>query len=484
MGPPGAVAPALRRRARTPSRPAAGVHRAGHRVGARPSWPSSTTTTPAWARRPARQEQRFGAARGGRHVAAAERVLRPPVPRGVELHPRPRGAAAPRRGRGQDHVGQRLPPPRGLLALERAGSSSSPSPGSIRSRWRPWWAATRPSVYGFDLDALAPHRRPGRSPRRPTWPTPLASTGSPTRPCAVRPSPWPRPARPRTVLTARPDRRLDRSPTDRPERRHPMAQIRYGARTPAQLEDREVKATSVGAWSTSLTASYETDPERHRRRPAPAARRPPTSPWCGCRWPPSTSARVGRPSAPAPSRCAPATRDTVGYYPLVMPMTTEQSVIGGRETFGEPKKLGQVELVTRDGDAITGTVHPAGGHLRRDRGPGRRVRWIRRPTRSAPTSTSSSCRAPDGKGFDSDPSLVYCQRNDTTRAARAGRGRGRPARVPLRSGGRPAGAPPRRADLSEQKRSIQRGEIVARVPAADVIPFVHQRYDDLAPRSE
>ncbi len=40
-----------------------------------------------------------------------------------------------------------------------------------------------------------------------------------------------------------------------------MAQIRYGARTPAQLEDREVKATSVGAWSTSLTASYETDPE-------------------------------------------------------------------------------------------------------------------------------------------------------------------------------------------------------------------------------
>ena len=40
-----------------------------------------------------------------------------------------------------------------------------------------------------------------------------------------------------------------------------MGRIRYGARTKEELEDREVKATSVGAWSTSLTAIYETDPE-------------------------------------------------------------------------------------------------------------------------------------------------------------------------------------------------------------------------------
>ena len=32
---------------------------------------------------------------------------------------------------------------------------------------------------------------------------------------------------------------------------------------------------------------------------------------------------------------------TVGDYALLMPMTTEQAVIGGRETFGEPKKLGR-----------------------------------------------------------------------------------------------------------------------------------------------
>ncbi len=45
--------------------------------------------------------------------------------------------------------------------------------------------------------------------------------------------------------------------------------------------------------------------------------------------------------------------DMVGGYPLVMPMTTEQAVVGGRETFGEPKKLADVTL-QRDGDVVRG----------------------------------------------------------------------------------------------------------------------------------
>ena len=51
-----------------------------------------------------------------------------------------------------------------------------------------------------------------------------------------------------------------------------------------------------------------------------------------------------------------ATYDGVeGIYLITMPMTTEQSVIGGRETFGEPKKLAQISL-ERDGDDLVGTV--------------------------------------------------------------------------------------------------------------------------------
>lgn len=45
-------------------------------------------------------------------------------------------------------------------------------------------------------------------------------------------------------------------------------------------------------------------------------------------------------------------KDTVGHYVLAMPMQGEFVVIGGRERFGEPKKLAEVAAMERDGDAI------------------------------------------------------------------------------------------------------------------------------------
>jgi len=56
--------------------------------------------------------------------------------------------------------------------------------------------------------------------------------------------------------------------------------------------------------------------------------------------------------------------DILGGYPLVMPMTTEQAVVGGRETYGEPKKLADVTL-QRDGDS-SAAGSPDGHHVRRD----------------------------------------------------------------------------------------------------------------------
>jgi acetoacetate decarboxylase len=47
--------------------------------------------------------------------------------------------------------------------------------------------------------------------------------------------------------------------------------------------------------------------------------------------------------------------DLAGDYPLFMPQSTEQSVTGGRETFGEPKKLADI-AVDRDGDSVTASV--------------------------------------------------------------------------------------------------------------------------------
>src|SRR5438445_682724 len=37
--------------------------------------------------------------------------------------------------------------------------------------------------------------------------------------------------------------------------------VRYGARSEEELRNRELEATSVGAWATTLTAIYETDPD-------------------------------------------------------------------------------------------------------------------------------------------------------------------------------------------------------------------------------
>ena len=40
-----------------------------------------------------------------------------------------------------------------------------------------------------------------------------------------------------------------------------MGHVRYGARSEEQLRNREVEATSVDVWATTLVATYLTDPE-------------------------------------------------------------------------------------------------------------------------------------------------------------------------------------------------------------------------------
>src|SRR3954463_5319227 len=129
-----------------------------------------------------------------------------------------------------------------------------------------------------------------------------------------------------------------------------MGQIRYGARSLDQLRNREVEATSVKTWATTLVAIYETDPDV-----IAAVLPPPLSPIDEplVRLTIAT-VDVGRgyPIFGAGTFSVMCEHEgTVGDYALLMPMTTEQSVIGGRETFGEPKKLAEVTL-DRTGDDI------------------------------------------------------------------------------------------------------------------------------------
>jgi acetoacetate decarboxylase len=255
-----------------------------------------------------------------------------------------------------------------------------------------------------------------------------------------------------------------------------MGRVRYGARSEQELRNREVQATSVGAWATSLVATYETDPEV-----IAAVLPPPLEPTDS----PLVSVKVatvdigrGLPPFGAGSFAVQARHEgTVGNYALLMPMTTEQSVVGGRETFGEPKKLGEVTL-ERNGDDVVGRISRLGITIIEISG---RVTGPLDPIEGTRTDFYFKfLPAPDGKGFDSEPSLVYCHREETSRSVESVDGQ-----LVLRESrfDPVADLPVRKLvgiTLSE-RRSVQRGEIVSRVPADWLLPYVHQRYDDLSP---
>jgi acetoacetate decarboxylase len=161
-----------------------------------------------------------------------------------------------------------------------------------------------------------------------------------------------------------------------------------------------------------------------------------------------------------------------------MPMTTEQAVIGGRETFGEPKKLADISL-TRDGDAVRGSFTRMGttfveitGTITGEQPP--------TPDRTRTSFYFKFLPSPTGKGFDGDPMLLYCRRDEKTRTlwsvdgeVTLGESRFDPvADLPVRQ--------LRSIELAERS-SIQTGEVMTTVPADWITPYVHQRYDDLSP---
>jgi acetoacetate decarboxylase len=253
-----------------------------------------------------------------------------------------------------------------------------------------------------------------------------------------------------------------------------MGVVRYGARPPEQVRNREVEATTTPIWSRAVTVVFETDPEaiaavlpRPLEASVPTARlriavvdmgtglKPFGAGWFGVR------ARHG---------------GEEGEYALFMPMTTEQATIGGRETFGEPKKLADVEL-TVEGDALTArigrmgsTVAELSGTLGAERS-GYEIDKLDFYFKLLPD--------PSGSGLEGDPAFVYCRRHEVARVVRPVNGECKLMDAPLD----PIADFPIRKVVSfdyAEISSSQRGEVVDRVPAEWLVPFMHQRYDDLS----
>lgn len=253
-----------------------------------------------------------------------------------------------------------------------------------------------------------------------------------------------------------------------------MAKVRYGARTEAG----PARLPVVKTLARSLWAEWETDPDVIAAvlpRPLEPGREPVVHLNIG-------AAELGAGSRLGIGNFTVRARhgDVEGEYCLLLPMGSEASVVGGRERWGEPKKITEIAL-ERDGDAVRGSLTRHGITFAEMRG--HVVESIESPP---PKHTLDFyfkfLIAPEGKGFDHDPALVYVRR--TFEIERMERVDGE---VILReSPFDPVVDLPVRRLLrlhSVQHRSDQRGEIVERVPGEWIEPFVHQRYDSIAVRS-
>jgi len=252
-----------------------------------------------------------------------------------------------------------------------------------------------------------------------------------------------------------------------------MTDIRYGAR-PVQ-RSREIEATTALIWSEAVTALWETDPE------AIAAVLPPPlepGPEPIVRLTITTVEMPGLPAFGAGWFGVQARHgDRVGEYPLFMPMTTEQSVLGGRDTYGEPKKIGQV-WAERDGGAVEAGIARMGFTICEIRG---RISETREPYEKEKVDfwfkVSPSAERPGE--LDQDPLLVYGEKTEKARLYE-----GIDGDVVLKDSPLDPVADlaiVRLVDLNWTERaSTQIGRIIGSVPRENLVPFMHQRYDDLS----
>ncbi len=168
--------------------------------------------------------------------------------------------------------------------------------------------------------------------------------------------------------------------------------------------------------------------------------------------------------------------DMVGNYAITMPMSTDSAVIFGRELYGEPKKLADIN-VRRDGDEITGTVERYGITYIEIRG--RAVEQLEAgESRDSSQFYFKFMPAPDGNGFDNDPVLVRVRHTGRTRLLERLDGE-----LFLRESPHdPVADVPVRELLSvnyAEGDTYTHGEILTRVPGESFLPYMFSRVDDL-----
>lgn len=251
--------------------------------------------------------------------------------------------------------------------------------------------------------------------------------------------------------------------------------VRYGPRPPQAQVDHEIDVTKAPIATEAVTVTYLTDPEIVAAV-LPKPLEPADEPLMRVQL---QRVRIeGRPLFGSAVFSVTARHgERRGDYPLFMPQSTEQSVTGGRETFGEPKKLGRI-AVQRDGDRITATVERMGYHLITLKG------RVTGPAELPDDQVNTEfyfkfLRSPDGNGI-TDPHMVYGEYHRHYELLENIDGTLELGESPL--------DPVADIVIREirsitwcRRRTIQVARIAERVPQEWLLPYVHQRYDDPVP---
>jgi acetoacetate decarboxylase len=164
-----------------------------------------------------------------------------------------------------------------------------------------------------------------------------------------------------------------------------------------------------------------------------------------------------------------------GIYLLTMPMTMEQAVLGGRDTYGEPKKIAQIDFA-KEGSAVSAAVTRMGIAYLEARGETREPLGPREFTEHAFCFKAlPACEK--GRDFDGDPLLVRLEWKHRHEQVERVEGE-----LILRdSPFDPVADLPVRRLLRmeyEKGRTESNGQVLRSVPGEWLLPFLHQRYDD------
>jgi acetoacetate decarboxylase len=171
-----------------------------------------------------------------------------------------------------------------------------------------------------------------------------------------------------------------------------------------------------------------------------------------------------------------------GLYLLTMPMTTETAVVGGRETYGEPKKIADIAFelgadgAAAKGDRLRATVTRMGVPYMEVAGTVGDELGAREFAEHAWCFKANPSCDPD-KMLDHDPLLVRLEwKHAQTRAAEM------TGEVTLRESpfDPVADVPIRRVVRMEYEEGSteSNGRVLRSVPADWFLPFLHGRYDE------